>query len=67
MIAYRIEIKVGYCIATFEFDNANEAVAFATNMLQHRIADEDSKRPTSVTLTIVDIDAENAAKEQEEE
>lgn len=61
---YRVVLKVGYCEAFFDFDEAESACNFAMLALTHSVACDDTKKATKITLQIVNPVAE---KEEEDE
>jgi len=62
MIKYRVILKIGYNEAWFEFENAVEAINFATVALQSMVANEDTTKKTKVTIQII-----NPNEEEEED
>lgn len=57
MIAYRINIEVGYRNVTLEFESAEEAGAFASDFLLHVKHVEDDKK-LELHMDIVNTDTE---------
>lgn len=53
MIKYRVILKIGYDEAWFEFENAVEAINFATVALQSMVANEDTNKKTKITIEII--------------
>lgn len=53
---YRVIIKVGeYYEAWFDFDNAEESVAFAGQAVKHQVTNEDTRRKKSgITIRVID-------------
>ena len=62
---YRVVLNVGYNKAYFEFADASEAIAFAQTALVNAVGCDDTKKRSSITMQVVDPEAE--AKEREEE
>lgn len=62
MIKYRVILKIGYNEAWFEFENAVEAINFATVALQSMVANEDTNKKTKITIEII-----NPNEEEEED
>lgn len=58
MIKYRVIFKVSYNKVWFEFENASEAVNFATVALQSMVANEDTDEKTKITIEIINPDVE---------
>ena len=56
MIKYRVIISVSYCEAWFEFDNAEQACAFATNALTHMVSNDDGKKKVKINIQVVDTE-----------
>lgn len=61
-IIYRVIIKVSYYSVHFEFESIEQACKFATTALMNMVGNEDTTKKTSITLLIVDVDAENEEK-----
>lgn len=57
-IIYRVVIKVGYYEAFFDFDSVNEACEFTRTAVVHSVENEDSKRPTSLTIKVINPEQE---------
>ena len=66
MIKYRVQMKISYYDACFEFDDAEEAVGFAKLMLEHQVSTEDAKKKPIIQMQVVDIDAEKMAESEDE-
>ena len=66
-IVFRVILKISYYQTWFEFDNPLDASKFAFDALSHMVSTEDQKKETSITIKIVDVDAEKKAAEEEEE
>lgn len=58
MIKYRVILKIGYNEGWFEFENAVEAIQFATVALQSMVANEDTNKKTKITIQVINSDAE---------
>ena len=58
MIKYRVILKVGYNEAWFEFENAVEAINFATIALQSMVANEDTNKKTKITIEVINPNVE---------
>lgn len=58
MIKYRVIIKVGYQVVWFEFEQAAEAIAFASTALQTMVDSEDTKKKAKITIEIIDPNIE---------
>lgn len=68
MLKYRIILRVGYCESWFEFDTPIAACDFAKTALLHQVTNEDTeKRPTYVTMKVVDTELEAQRKKEEDE
>lgn len=51
---YRIQLKVGYHNANFDFGSAEDAAAFARVALNHAVKNDDTDKPASITMLIID-------------
>lgn len=58
MIKYRVILKIGYNAAWFEFENAAEAISFATVALQSMVTNEDTSKKTKITIEIINPNEE---------
>ena len=52
-IKYRIDLKVGYNHAYFDFDDANTATEFAVNILKYSTGCDDTAKVVKVNMQIV--------------
>lgn len=68
MLKYRVIVKVSYYETWFEFDDAEEACEFAKSVMLHQVPNEDTKKkPTYVTMKVVDIELEAQRKKEDED
>lgn len=58
MIKYRVILKISYNEGWFEFENAAEAISFATVALESMVANEDTNRKTKITIQVINPDEE---------
>jgi hypothetical protein len=58
-IIYRVVLRVGYCYATFEFNTLEKAGDFAKTLLTNLVSTDDTDKKSSVSLEIVNADAES--------
>jgi hypothetical protein len=65
-IVYRVIIAVRYADAWFDFDSIEEAGEFAKQVLTHLTPNEDTKKRTSVSIEVIDLDATNNDDEEDE-
>ena len=66
MIKYRVILKVSYYEVWFEFENAVEAMNFATVALQSMVANDDiNRKKTKITIQIINPDAEEEEEEED--
>lgn len=68
MLKYRIIVKVSYYEIWFEFDDIEESGEFAKSVMLHQVPNKDTeKKPTYVTMKIVDTELEAQRKKEDEE
>jgi len=58
MVKYRVVVRVSYNEAWFEFDDAKEAVSFASIALSHMVSNEDAKKPSRIAIDVVNTEME---------
>lgn len=61
---YRVIIFVGYHEAWFDFDDIDDAGAFARIILAHQTTNEDTKKPVKITIQVINIDAEEESEDE---
>jgi len=61
-VIYRVNIRISYCEACFDFDDIKAAGDFAATAVTHAVADEDSDKVKYVGISVVKK-GENDAEE----
>lgn len=50
---YRVNVKIGYYEAWFDFEDMADAGEFAKTVLTHQVPNEDTRRKTSVSIRVM--------------
>ena len=63
-IKYRVDLKVGYNHAFFDFDDANTAAEFAVGILKHSTGCDDTSKVVKVNLQIINDEEQEGESDE---